>query len=132
MQNCTLTANLLMPRQRKSVSTQTAKAKYRTQLIQVVQEWTGIMGATVDGRPFVGGVPGHNGLWISAGFNGHGMVLCMKSAEALVKMIHNDGKMAGIDWFPESFLISEKRLKARFNGRTDMLVPESKKEPIAD
>ncbi|KAF2631099.1 FAD dependent oxidoreductase [Macroventuria anomochaeta] len=119
---------------------------------RVVQEWTGIMGATADGRPFVGKVPGKmdyrnlpeydgpkedvplRNLWISAGFNGHGMVLCLKSAEALVKMIENDGmgwtndgpgNVDGLDWFPKSFLISEDRLKrCQFKGRTDLLPKE--------
>jgi glycine/D-amino acid oxidase-like deaminating enzyme len=107
---------------------------------RVVQEWTGVMGATADGRPFVGKVPGwtHSerkqpcrNLWISAGFNGHGMVLCLKSAEALVKMIENDGpggsddesvNVSGLEWFPGSFLITKERLeRCRFRGRTDLL-----------
>ena len=105
---------------------------------RVAQEWTGIMGATADGRPFVGKVlevmknqsacetedivPIRN-LWISAGFNGHGMVLCLKSAEALVRMIDNGGEYTDeLDWFPESFLFSKQRLqKCQFKGRTDML-----------
>jgi glycine/D-amino acid oxidase-like deaminating enzyme len=87
---------------------------------RVVQEWTGIMGATSDGRPFVGQVPGKKGVWMAAGFNGHGMVLCLKSAEALVSMILGEGKP---EWFPESFSVTEKRLKTGFRGRTDMQVP---------
>lgn len=91
---------------------------------RVVQEWSGIMGATADGRPFVGEVPDKNGLWISAGFNGHGMVLCLKAAEALVKMIGSSSILGKPDWFPESFLITEERLKGcRFRGRTDMQIP---------
>jgi glycine/D-amino acid oxidase-like deaminating enzyme len=89
---------------------------------RIVQEWTGIMGATADGRPFVGEVPGSKGMWISAGFNGHGMVLCLKAAEALVEMIQGRGRP---EWFPESFGITEERVrKARFEGRTDMKVPK--------
>jgi glycine/D-amino acid oxidase-like deaminating enzyme len=89
---------------------------------RVIQEWTGIMGATADGRPFVGEVPGKKGMWISAGFNGHGMVLCLKSAEALVKMIKNGGSTEGLDWFPKSFLISGERIRrCQFKGRTDLL-----------
>jgi glycine/D-amino acid oxidase-like deaminating enzyme len=89
---------------------------------RIVQEWTGIMGATADGRPFVGEVPGSKGMWISAGFNGHGMVLCLKAAEALVEMMEGRGRP---EWFPESFGITEERLgKARFEGRTDMKVPK--------
>jgi len=97
---------------------------------ETVAEWTGIMGATADGRPFVGEVPGQKGVWISAGFNGHGMVLCLKSAEALVKMMGGEG---GLEWFPESFLISEERLeKCHFRGRTDMPVPETGGGPVGD
>ncbi|KAI8942831.1 hypothetical protein NX059_000871 [Plenodomus lindquistii] len=85
---------------------------------RIVQEWTGIMGATADGRPFVGEVPGKKGIWISAGFNGHGMVFCLKSAEALASMIAGSKVPK---WFPESFLITEERVgKCRFTGRTDM------------
>lgn len=113
---------------------------------RVVQEWTGIMGATADGRPFVGKVPGKmnhqhgreddvpiRNLWISAGFNGHGMVLCLKSAEALVQMIENEGSgrlhgsvnLDGLEWFPKSFLITEERLEqCHFKGRTDLLPKE--------
>ncbi|KAI4659985.1 uncharacterized protein J4E79_005787 [Alternaria viburni] len=92
---------------------------------RVVQEWTGIMGATADGRPFVGEVPGKKGLWISAGFNGHGMVLCLKSAEALVKMMETGSANGKPEWFPESFLMTQERLeKCNFRGRTDMQVSE--------
>jgi glycine/D-amino acid oxidase-like deaminating enzyme len=40
----------------------------------VEKEWTGVMGVTADGLPFVGQVPDEKGLWVSAGFNGHGNV----------------------------------------------------------
>jgi glycine/D-amino acid oxidase-like deaminating enzyme len=42
---------------------------------RVRQEWTGIMGYTLDGFPHVGRIEGN--LWIAAGFQGHGMVLCV-------------------------------------------------------
>jgi glycine/D-amino acid oxidase-like deaminating enzyme len=96
---------------------------------RVVKEWSGIMGATADGRPFVGETPGMKGIWISAGFNGHGMVLCLKSAEAVAHML-GGGSM--LKWFPESFVITEERLrKSKFQGRTDMKVPETGEGPIA-
>jgi glycine/D-amino acid oxidase-like deaminating enzyme len=38
----------------------------------IVQEWTGIMGYTRDKQPIVGQPPGTEGLWMCAGFNGHG------------------------------------------------------------
>lgn len=40
------------------------------------KEWTGIMGYSRDGFPWVGAVPEMAGLWISAGFTGHGK-LCV-------------------------------------------------------
>ncbi|KAF2660961.1 FAD dependent oxidoreductase-like protein [Lophiostoma macrostomum CBS 122681] len=97
---------------------------------RVVQEWTGIMGATADGRPLVGRVPGTKGNWISAGFNGHGMVLCLKSANALVQAI--SGKSSEeIPWFPHSFWINEDRVQSgTFGGRTDMRVPETGAAPV--
>ena len=92
---------------------------------RIVQEWTGIMGVTADGHPFVGEVPGMEAVWISAGFNGHGMVLCLKSAEALVRMISSRSSEK-IEGFPESFLITEQRLNGvGFKGRTDLGVPTS-------
>jgi glycine/D-amino acid oxidase-like deaminating enzyme len=48
---------------------------------RVRMEWTGIMGITGDGLPFVGPVPEEKGLWISAGFNGHGRRISSSSCE---------------------------------------------------
>ncbi|KAF2473727.1 FAD dependent oxidoreductase [Lindgomyces ingoldianus] len=98
---------------------------------RITQEWTGIMGTTADGIPFVGPMPKTTGLWIAAGFNGHGMVLCLKSAEALVHIIRG-GSVKQLDWFPTSFLINQARLsESVFHGRTDMKVPETRGESIA-
>ncbi|KAF2029675.1 FAD dependent oxidoreductase-like protein [Setomelanomma holmii] len=95
---------------------------------RIVQEWPGIMGATADGRPFVGQFPGMRGVWMSAGFNGHGMVLCLMSAEALARMLLGEEKP---EWFPKSFLISGERLdglqKKGFGGRVDMSVSDTAK-----
>lgn len=40
---------------------------------RVRMEWTGVMGVTGDGLPFIGQMPGEEGLWVCAGFNGHGI-----------------------------------------------------------
>jgi glycine/D-amino acid oxidase-like deaminating enzyme len=42
---------------------------------EVLQEWTGIMAYTGDSQPVVGEAPGKKGLFISAGFNGHGKLI---------------------------------------------------------
>ncbi|KAI3394086.1 hypothetical protein diail_3210 [Diaporthe ilicicola] len=82
---------------------------------RVRKEWTGIMGYSPDGFPFVGEVPGSRGLWASCSFQGHGMVLCWMCARAMVQMMRGDGDLDG--WFPEAFVISEERLAKRFRGR---------------
>ena len=52
-----------------------------------------------------------------------GMVLCLKSAEALNHMLCGD-KRDAYDWFPESFMISRHRLEATmFEGRQGMKAP---------
>ncbi|KAM0322255.1 hypothetical protein ACHAQA_009543 [Verticillium albo-atrum] len=81
---------------------------------RIRQAWTGIMGFSPDGLPFVGEMPGEEGLWMAAGFQGHGMVLCWMCAQALaVMMSGRDGRELQA-WFPEAFRISEQRLQLRF------------------
>lgn len=77
------------------------------------------MGFSPDGFPFVGEVPGENGLWTSCSFQGHGMVLCWMCAKALVEMMEGrDGEELKV-WFPDIFRITEERLTQRFQGRLD-------------
>lgn len=79
--------------------------------------WTGVMGYSCDGRPWVGKLPysisGRNvkldasqyGEWIAAGFCGAGMVFCWRSGRALAAMIRGENP----DWLPEALLPTEKR-----------------------
>lgn len=79
--------------------------------------WSGIMGYSADGYPLVGPMPGEEGLWIDASFQGHGMVLCWLCAEAVSDMIlGKDGPQLDT-WFPKCFRVSEERLAKRFSGR---------------
>ncbi|KAF7555402.1 hypothetical protein G7Z17_g2252 [Cylindrodendrum hubeiense] len=77
--------------------------------------WSGIMGFTADGLPMAGNLSRlstgrtGSGEWIAAGFNGHGMDKCWLTGQAVAKMALGE---AVPSWFPESFLISEERLKA--------------------
>ncbi|KAJ4258879.1 hypothetical protein NW762_007966 [Fusarium torreyae] len=77
--------------------------------------WSGIMGFTPDGLPLIGnlgsGLTGRAGTgeWIAAGFNGHGMDKCWLSGQAVARMVLGEDAPS---WLPESFLISEKRLKS--------------------
>jgi glycine/D-amino acid oxidase-like deaminating enzyme len=81
-------------------------------------EWTGIMGYSRDSHPWVGPVPatllhdtniesGAGGLWISAGFTGHGMPVAPGSGIAVAEMIL--GK-EGDTKVPEAWMLSEERI----------------------
>ncbi|RDW92256.1 putative FAD dependent oxidoreductase protein [Coleophoma crateriformis] len=76
-------------------------------------EWSGIMGFSRDGRPWVGEVSesfgGGKGLWVCAGFTGHGMPNTGLSGKAVIDMILGNE----VD-LPESYKFSEERVvKAR-------------------
>ncbi|GAB7348467.1 hypothetical protein MBLNU459_g6881t1 [Dothideomycetes sp. NU459] len=91
---------------------------------RVKKEWSGIMGTSADGLPYVGEIPDAEGLWICASFNGHGMVLCLKCAEALVDMMVGGERKERLDgWFPKAFRMTKERLENRFEGRLDMKPP---------
>lgn len=47
---------------------------------------TVVQGATPDGLPHIGKIPGKQSQWILAGFNGGGMALSFLSAKAVAKM----------------------------------------------
>lgn len=92
--------------------------------------WTGIMGYSCDGAPWVGAVPDlPPGLWISAGFTGHGMPNAPLSAQYVARLIldallfsssgHFDFdrrlSIAGIagsreNNIPQSYIISKERM----------------------
>ena len=80
------------------------------------KQWTGIMGYSPDGFPFVGAVPREKNLWMAASFQGHGMVLCFMCARALVAMMSGDEEKLN-SWFPEAFKVTEARLEKKFMGR---------------
>lgn len=46
-----------------------------------IQEWTGIMCYTLDGKPIVGQVPGAPGQFVAIGYNGHGMPFAFQSGQ---------------------------------------------------
>ncbi|NJR31202.1 FAD-binding oxidoreductase [bacterium] len=76
--------------------------------------WTGIMGFSTDNLPFIGPVPKEPGLFISASFQGHGMVFCWLCAKVLTetRLLHQTGKPLLSDpKFPSSFWVTEERLK---------------------
>jgi glycine/D-amino acid oxidase-like deaminating enzyme len=77
-------------------------------------EWSGIMGYSRDERPWVGevtedlGLGGGKGLWVSAGFTGHGMPNAFLSGKAAVDMIL--GKKGDEVDLPCAYRLSKERV----------------------
>ena len=54
---------------------------------RIEHRWAGIFGATRDQLPLVGRVPGHEGVWVSAGYSGHGNVIGLGCGELVAQAI---------------------------------------------
>src|SRR3954451_360278 len=73
------------------------------ELPEVTHRWAGIFGLTQDLLPLVGPVPGQDGVWVAAGYSGHGNVLGLLCGELVA------GALLGRD-DPLSQLFSPARL----------------------
>jgi len=54
---------------------------------RISHRWAGIFGLTQDMLPLVGRVPGRDGLWVAAGYSGHGNVLGFACGELVAGAI---------------------------------------------
>lgn len=100
--------------------------------IEPTFEWSGIMGFSRDGWPWVGPVPetagGGDGLWLCAGYSGGGMPNAALCAKAVVDMMINDHG-EGVEGasqvdLPPEYLLTEDRLE---KARTCETVAEADK-----
>ena len=57
------------------------------ELPKVTHRWAGIFGLTQDLLPLVGPVPAHHGVWVAAGYSGHGNVLGLMCGELVADAI---------------------------------------------
>lgn len=57
--------------------------------------WTGIIGMTPDAVPFIGSVPGKEGQYVAAGYNGHGQYLSHRFQMLAGRMGVQDVKEGG-------------------------------------
>ena len=97
----------------------TASVRSWSQGLGIKSSWTGIMCTPIDGVPLVGKLPqealnrlsGGNsgGEWISAGYNGYGMVNAWLCGKATAEMILQRDVSS---WFPEQYLITSSRMEA--------------------
>ncbi|OTB06112.1 hypothetical protein M426DRAFT_259528 [Hypoxylon sp. CI-4A] len=77
---------------------------------QVDRIWSGIMGYSADSVPHIGPVPSKPGLYICAGFNGHGMPNVLLCAKGLVQMIR-EGRPFSETEMPACYETSAERLR---------------------
>jgi gamma-glutamylputrescine oxidase len=54
---------------------------------RVTHRWSGIMAFTADYLPLVGELPGREGVWVSAGYSGHGNVMGFACGEAVARAL---------------------------------------------
>merc|ERR1711881_15838 len=83
--------------------------------------WSGIMGFSRDSAPWVGQLPGESGLWVCAGYTGHGMPNATLCAKAVVDMLlesETGGDLAALQVqmvkdgrIPQNYVLTEKRLR---------------------
>ncbi|KAF1816484.1 FAD dependent oxidoreductase, partial [Eremomyces bilateralis CBS 781.70] len=83
--------------------------------------WTGIMAYSRDGCPWVGAVPGMEGVWLSAGYTGHGMPNATLCGKAVVDMLLAKERgsfdepfvdtMVHAGDIPRQYVISEERIE---------------------
>ena len=94
--------------------------------MQAVRQWTGIMGFSRDEVPWVGAVPGKEGVFVAAGFTGHGMPNTWLSGKAVAKMV--SGTLGGGDagevveaarlstGLPRAYQVSTERIEKAMAG----------------
>jgi glycine/D-amino acid oxidase-like deaminating enzyme len=53
----------------------------------VTDRWAGIWGTTADLLPFVGPVPGRDGVWVAGGYSGHGNALGLACGDLVARAV---------------------------------------------
>jgi gamma-glutamylputrescine oxidase len=62
--------------------------------VRVAWRWAGIMDQTPDGRPLVGPWPDGSGLWVAAGFGGHGLPPALEIGREVARAVVEGGRPA--------------------------------------
>jgi gamma-glutamylputrescine oxidase len=57
------------------------------ELPEITHRWAGIFGLTQDLLPLVGPLPGHDGVWVAAGYSGHGNVFGVLCGELVADAV---------------------------------------------
>ena len=80
--------------------------------------WTGVMGYSYDSNPHVGEVPGRQGHFILAGFNGHGMPVIWLASKELASMAMH-AKEFEATRLPRLYKTTQERIERARNGREE-------------
>jgi len=56
-------------------------------LPRITHRWAGLFGTTADRLPVVGPVPGRDGVWVAAGYSGHGNVMGLACGELVAQAV---------------------------------------------
>jgi glycine/D-amino acid oxidase-like deaminating enzyme len=70
----------------------------------ITHRWAGIFGSSPDGLPLAGSVPRHDGVWVAAGYAGHGNVLGFVCGGLVARAIVGD-RSADLDLFEPARLL---------------------------
>jgi glycine/D-amino acid oxidase-like deaminating enzyme len=76
--------------------------------------WTGIMGYSADSLPHAGAAPGRDGVFVLAGFHGHGMPVAYLAAKGLAEMV-GEGKTYEETGLPAVYRASRERLMPQYD-----------------
>ncbi|HXV03400.1 MAG TPA: FAD-dependent oxidoreductase [Gaiellaceae bacterium] len=79
------------PEEATTPEIQSALEQFAAELVGVAptitHRWSGIFGSSPDELPLVGPVPGHDGVWVSRGYSGHGNVLGLACGRLIARAI---------------------------------------------
>jgi len=65
--------------------------------LSVDRAWAGLCVATPDGEPLLGALPGHEGLYVAAGWQGHGVMRAPGAGEAIAEEIRGGEGVRAFD-----------------------------------
>lgn len=86
---------------------------------QITDIWAGIMGWSSDSMPFIGRLPGQPGIFITAGFTGHGMPRILGCSKAVAELVRSDGETDDLSkkyGLPRPYLLTRGRLNNKGNN----------------
>jgi glycine/D-amino acid oxidase-like deaminating enzyme len=84
--------------------------------LTATHQWTGIMGFSRDNLPWVGQVPGSKGVFVLAGYTGHGMPNAWLCGKSVATMVLGDDVGVAVEkaveqGLPRAYLLNEERIE---------------------